>query len=58
MSNDNTEITLREAMESVQIKNSEERPLTCFLCLGNANLLLKEQVLKYTTPGSLTRHFL
>ena len=58
VSNDNTEITLREAMESVRIKNSEERPLICFLCLGNANLPLKERVLKYTTPGSLTRHFL
>ena len=56
--NNNTEITLCKAMESVWIKNSEEQPLTCFLYLGNANLLLKEWVLKYTTPGSLTRYFL
>lgn len=56
--NDDTEITLCKAMESVWIKNSEEWPLICFLCLGNANLPLKERILKYTTPGSLIRHFL
>ena len=58
VSEDDTEMALREAMEPIQIKNSEERPLTCFLCLGNANLLLKERILKHTTPSSLTRHFL
>ena len=58
MSNNNTEITLYKAMESVQIKNSEEQSLICFLYLGNANLLLKEWVLRYTTPGLFMRHFL
>ena len=54
---DDTEMALREAMEPIQIKNSEERHLICFLCLGNANLLLKERILKHTTPSSLTDIF-
>jgi len=36
-----TEIVLRQVMESVRIKSPEERPKLYFLCLGNANLLLK-----------------
>ena len=57
-SEDETEITLRQAMESVWIKSPEERPKLCFLCLGNANLLLKNWIVEHATPGSLTRHFL
>jgi hypothetical protein len=57
-SEDETEITLRQAMEPVQIKSPEERPKLCFLCLGNANLLLKNRIVEHATPGSLTRHFL
>jgi len=57
-SEDETEITLRQAMESVRIKSPEERPKLCFLCLGNANLPLKNRIAEHATPGSLTRHFL
>ncbi|KAE8162198.1 hypothetical protein BDV40DRAFT_265509 [Aspergillus tamarii] len=55
---DDTEIALRQAMESVRIKNLSERPTICFLCLGNPNLPLKERTAKHATAGSLTRHFL
>ncbi|KAL4923019.1 DUF3435 domain-containing protein [Aspergillus undulatus] len=55
---DDTAIALRQAMESVRVKNREERPTICFLCLGNPNLPLKDRIANYKTPGSLTRHFL
>ncbi|KAL4916002.1 hypothetical protein BDW62DRAFT_218975 [Aspergillus aurantiobrunneus] len=55
---DDTKIALRQAMEFVTVKDQRERPTTCFLCLGNPNLPLKERTVKHTTPGSLTRHFL
>ncbi|KAJ5640364.1 uncharacterized protein N7484_008226 [Penicillium longicatenatum] len=51
------EIILRQAMESVRIKAQDERPTICFLCVGNPKLPLEKRVLKHTTPGSLTRHF-
>ncbi|KAL2822549.1 hypothetical protein BJX63DRAFT_417606 [Aspergillus granulosus] len=52
---DDTEIALRQAMESVRIKDLKERSTICFLCLGNPDLPLKQRT---ATPGSLTRHFL
>jgi hypothetical protein len=55
---DETEIALRQAMESVRIKSPEERPTICFLCVGNPNLPLIDRIAEYATPGSLTRHFL
>ncbi|KAL3428649.1 hypothetical protein BDV09DRAFT_204143 [Aspergillus tetrazonus] len=55
---DDTKIALRQAMEFVKVKDQRERPTTCFLCLGNPNLPLKERTAKHKTPGSLTRHFL
>ncbi|KAK6815542.1 hypothetical protein RU639_008672 [Aspergillus parasiticus] len=55
---DDTKIALRQAMESVRIKNLSERPTICFLCLGNPNLPLKKRTAKHATAGSLTRHFL
>lgn len=58
LSEDDTEIALREAMESVRISSRDKRPTICFLCLGNANLPLKDRIAKHATPGSLTRHFL
>lgn len=54
---DDTEIALRQAIESVRVKDPRERPTICFLCLGNPNLPLKERTAKHATPGSLTRHF-
>ncbi|KAL4928045.1 DUF3435 domain-containing protein [Aspergillus undulatus] len=55
---DQTENALRQAMESVRIDSPKQRPQTCFLCLGNPDLPLKDRLLKHSTPGSLTRHFL
>ncbi|GMG38731.1 unnamed protein product [Aspergillus oryzae] len=55
---DETEIALRQAMESVRIDCPKQRPQICFLCLGNPELPLKDRPLKHSTPGSLTRHFL
>ncbi|KAL4744655.1 hypothetical protein BDW72DRAFT_208845 [Aspergillus terricola var. indicus] len=40
--NDDTKIALRQAMEFVKVKDQREWPTTCFLYLGNPNLLLKE----------------
>ncbi|ODM16216.1 hypothetical protein SI65_08215 [Aspergillus cristatus] len=57
-SEDETEITLCQVTESIWIKSPEEQPKLCFLCLGNANLPLKNWIVEHTTPGSLTRHFL
>ena len=57
-SEDETKITLRQAMESVWIKSPEERPRLCFLCLGNVNLPLKNRIAEHATSSSLTRHFL
>ncbi|OJD20116.1 hypothetical protein ACJ73_08553, partial [Blastomyces percursus] len=62
--NDNTEVLLHQAMESVQAKSTAEkpqacfRPCVCFLCVGNPSCSLKDRIKKYATPGSLTRHFL
>jgi hypothetical protein len=58
VSEDDTQIALRQAMETVRIKSQDQRPTICFLCLGNSNLPLKERIAKHATPGSLTRHFL
>lgn len=55
---DKTEIALRQAMESVRIDSPKQRPQVCFLCSGNPALPLKDRLLKHSTPGSLTRHFL
>jgi len=35
----------------------DKRPTICFLCLGNPALPIRERVISYATPGSLTRHF-
>ncbi|KAL2812770.1 hypothetical protein BDW59DRAFT_167733 [Aspergillus cavernicola] len=48
---DDTEIALHQAMESVRVKNREEQPTVCFLCLGNPNLPLKGRIAKYKTPA-------
>ncbi|RJE18904.1 hypothetical protein PHISCL_08753 [Aspergillus sclerotialis] len=58
LSEDYTDFSLRQAMETVRIKSENERPTVCFLCLGNPNLPLNERIAKHATPGSLTRHFL
>ena len=46
-----------QAIASVCIKNSKERPTICFLCLGTPLLPEHERLKNYKTPGSLSRHF-
>lgn len=46
---------LSQAVKSIK---AETRPTTCFVCLGNPALTLRERVAKYATSGSLSRHFL
>ena len=55
---DDTEIALCQAIQSVRIKSQGQRPKICFLCLGNPNLPLKDRIVEHATSGSLTRHFL
>jgi hypothetical protein len=55
---DETDVALRQAMESVRIKTPEQRPRICFLCVGNANLRLIDRIKEYATVGALTKHFL
>ncbi|EAW11462.1 uncharacterized protein ACLA_091600 [Aspergillus clavatus NRRL 1] len=55
---DEAEIALREAVESVQVTCPKQRSLICFVCLGYPNLSFPNRLSKYKTPGSLTRHFL
>jgi len=45
---------LSRAVSSVK-KN--KRPTICFLYLGNPALPIRERVVSYATPGSLSRHF-
>lgn len=37
---------------------TDKRPTMCFLYVGNPNLTMRERVVSYTNPGSLSRHFL
>lgn len=46
-----------EAIVSVGIKNSKQRLMICFLCLGNPRLPEHERLKNYKTPGSLSHHF-
>lgn len=55
---DEAEIDLRQAMALVCIKNPDERPTICFLCVSNPKLPTKERLRVHKTPGSLTRHFI
>ncbi|KAH9208522.1 hypothetical protein DL95DRAFT_258866, partial [Leptodontidium sp. 2 PMI_412] len=36
---------------------TDKRPKVCFCCLGNPHLTMRERVAEYSTPGSLSRHF-
>lgn len=46
---------LSQAISSIK---TDKRPTICFLCLGNPALPIRERVVSYSTPGSLSRHFL
>ncbi|KAL4758475.1 uncharacterized protein BDW70DRAFT_141802 [Aspergillus foveolatus] len=50
--------TLSQAVASVCVKNRDERPTVCFLCLGNPRMPENKRFKNYNTPGSLTRHFI
>ncbi|KAE8374982.1 hypothetical protein BDV26DRAFT_268992 [Aspergillus bertholletiae] len=54
---DNREPAFCQALASVCIKSPSERPEMCFLCLGNPRLPAQERLKKYSTTGSLSRHF-
>lgn len=54
---EDTDILLERAIESVRVKSKRERPTICFLCVGNSKLPLTDRIYDYATPGSLTRHF-
>jgi anti-sigma-K factor RskA len=45
---------LQQAKLSVR---TDQRPLICFLCVGNPSLPWRDQVKRYATVGSLSRHF-
>jgi hypothetical protein len=49
------DVALSQAIRSIK---TEKRPTKCFVCLGNPSLTLREKVVLYATPGSLSRHFL
>jgi hypothetical protein len=49
---DNTEIALRQAKETVQVTSQDQRPTICFLCLGNSNLPLKDRIGKHATRNT------
>jgi hypothetical protein len=42
---------------AISLIKNDSRPTICFLCLGNPALPIRERVVSYATPGSLTRHF-
>jgi hypothetical protein len=48
------DVTLSQAIRSIK---TEKRPTKCFVYLGNLSLTLRERVVSYVTPGSLSRHF-
>ncbi|CRG92724.1 Putative membrane protein ycf1 [Talaromyces islandicus] len=49
---------LQNAIKSVVITEPSQRPVICFLCVGNPQLPMSERIKHYKNPGSLTRHFL
>ncbi|KAL4958922.1 DUF3435 domain-containing protein [Aspergillus stella-maris] len=49
--------TLSQAIETICIKNRDDRPTICFLCLGNPCMPESKRTKNYGTPGSLSRHF-
>ncbi len=51
-------IALSQAISSVKTDKTDKRPTICFLCLGNPALPIRERVVSFATPGSLSRHFL
>ncbi|KAA8642595.1 uncharacterized protein ATNIH1004_011540 [Aspergillus tanneri] len=56
-STDECKTALCQAVASVCISTPNERPKICFLCLGNPRLPEHERLKTYSTPGSLSLHF-
>jgi hypothetical protein len=48
---------LKAAMLSVYIKDPQERPTICFMCLGNEKLAFDARVYSFSRPGDLSKHF-
>ncbi|CRG88250.1 Threonine--tRNA ligase [Talaromyces islandicus] len=48
---------LQSAIKSVVVTEPSQRPVICFLCVGNPQLPMSKRTMKYKNPGSLTRHF-
>jgi hypothetical protein len=48
------DVALRQAISSIK---TDKRPKVCFACIGNPHLTIGERVAEYSTPGSLSRHF-
>jgi len=48
------DVALRQAISSIK---TDKRPKVCFVCIGNPHLTTRERVATYSTPGSLSRHF-
>ncbi|KAH8706052.1 hypothetical protein BGW36DRAFT_422574 [Talaromyces proteolyticus] len=53
-----TDNALSRAIKSVIITEKSQRPVVCFLCVGNPQLPMTERIKEYKNSGSLTRHFL
>lgn len=48
------DVALRQAISCIK---TDKRPKVCFCCIGNPHLTMRERVAEYSTPGSLSRHF-
>lgn len=48
---------LKAAMLSVYVKNPQERPTVCFMCLGNESAPFGVRVYSFSRPGDLSKHF-
>ncbi|KAJ5289227.1 hypothetical protein N7478_002257, partial [Penicillium angulare] len=55
---DKIEVSLRQAIDSIQIKHPKDQPTICFLYIGNPLLPPKVRLQNHTTPSLLTRHFI
>jgi hypothetical protein len=54
---DKSDDTFSQAVASVCVESTDERPTICFICLGNPGLPEGKRLTRYKNPGSLSRHF-
>ncbi len=43
---------------AISLVTMDKRPTICFVCLRNLNLMMRERVVSFASPGYLTRHFI